>query len=149
MKTKTFCDYGNLPGNCPIHIGYHDTIIPFPQVNPAIYLSRNISVSEWANKSLKHSMNNCIDQTEITTTCCFPSIAVENVNVMIFPPSFRPKDAICTDVGVMVRIFFLMTLCCTSGLVSVIKEMLLVLRFMSATVEILVDEVVLFEEGAL
>lgn len=33
-------------------------------------------------------------------TCCFPSIAVENVKVTVFFPSFKFKDASCSDVGV-------------------------------------------------
>lgn len=40
-------------------------------------------------------------------TCCFPSIAVENVKTTMFFPSFRFKVASCSGSGVFTIIFFL------------------------------------------
>lgn len=40
-------------------------------------------------------------------TCCFPSIGVEKVKIILFPPSFRFNDASCSEVGVVdLRICF-------------------------------------------
>lgn len=43
-------------------------------------------------------------------TSCFPSIGVENVNVTTFLPSFKFKDASCSDVGVIALSLFLLSL---------------------------------------
>ena len=58
------------------------------------------------------------------STCCFPSIGVKNVKVIVFIPSLRFSEANCSDVGHGTRTIFLAALVSTNSFLSWFESIL-------------------------